>query len=213
MRYQVLVMAKAPVPGRVKTRLCPPCTPAQAASVAAAALADTLDAVDRCGARRRVLVLDGAYPQRPGWETVTQHGPDLGHRLAHGCAATARPGLATLLVGMDTPQLDPADLDRTALALDHADAVLGPAGDGGWWLLGLRDPSHAAVLTRVPMSTSDTGALTGAALRRRGLSVLGGPVLLDVDRAADAWAVAAARPYSGFAAAVRRHVPPPVAAA
>ena len=56
----VLVMAKAPVPGRVKTRLCPPCTPDEAAAITEAALADTLAAVARCGAGRRIIALDGA---------------------------------------------------------------------------------------------------------------------------------------------------------
>ena len=70
----VLVMAKSPVPGRVKTRLCPPCTPAEAAALAEAALADTLEAVAACGAGRRILALDGAPgPWLPaGFEVVAQ---------------------------------------------------------------------------------------------------------------------------------------------
>ena len=59
---QILVLAKAPLPGRVKTRLCPPCTAEQAARIAAAALADTLATVTASTAGHRVLVIDGDHP-------------------------------------------------------------------------------------------------------------------------------------------------------
>jgi len=79
----VTVIAKSPVPGRVKTRLCPPCTIQQAADVAAAALADTLDAIDEAVATmpvRRVLLLDGAPPAwvPKGYEIVEQSEGGLG---------------------------------------------------------------------------------------------------------------------------------------
>jgi len=209
MSLQLLVIAKQPVPGRVKTRLCPPCTPEQAAAVADAALRDTLDAADRTPAVRRTLVVHGRYTPPAGWSVVHQRGDGLGERLANAFAGTARPGTASLLVGMDTPQLDADLLTRVASGLDGADAVLGPAEDGGWWVLALRDPHQASALTGVRMSTSDTGADTAGALRRRGLTVATAPPLRDVDTAADAWAVAAAHPDGRFAAAVRRHVPVP----
>ena len=86
---RILVIAKAPVPGRVKTRLCPPCTPEQAALVAAAALRDTLDAVDATPGVERVLVLDGRFAAPPGWSTVAQRGDGLGERLRNAFADTA----------------------------------------------------------------------------------------------------------------------------
>jgi glycosyltransferase A (GT-A) superfamily protein (DUF2064 family) len=202
MRRQLLVIAKAPVPGRVKTRLCPPCTPEQAATVAAAALADTLDVLSATPAVRRTLVLQGDYPTPKGWHAVPQRGDGLGERLANAFADTARPGVATLLVGMDTPQLSLVDCP--------AGNALGPAEDGGWWALQLENPADAAVLRTVPMSTSATGALTIGALRRRGLSVAPLPVLRDVDTAEDAHAVAALCPGSRFARAVHTMVPDPV---
>ena len=78
-----------------------------------------------------------------------------------------------------------------------------PATDGGFWLLGLREPGHAEALRAVPMSVPDTGARTAAALRGRGLRLAYAPPLRDVDTAADAWAVARAHPHLTFAAAVR----------
>ena len=202
MRRQLLLIAKAPVPGRVKTRLCPPCTPEQAAAVAAAALADTLAALSATPAVRRSLVVHGAYPAPPGWHVVPQRGDGLGERLANAFADTARPGVTTLLVGMDTPQLSLVDCP--------SGNALGLAEDGGWWALQLENPADASVLRAVPMSTADTGALTLAALQQRGLSMARLPVLRDVDTAEDAHAVAALCPGSRFARAVHVLVPDPV---
>jgi rSAM/selenodomain-associated transferase 1 len=206
---QLLLFAKAPVPGRVKTRMCPPCTPTQAAAVAAAALADTITAVAATPASLRTLVVCGSMSPPAGWAVAHQRGGGLGERLANAFADTSVPGAASLLVGMDTPQVTPQLLADVAGQLDRADAVLGPAVDGGWWVLALRDPNHAHVLADVVMSTSDTGARTVAALRERGLAVALAPLLRDVDTAADAWAVAQGCPDGRFAGAVRWHVPQP----
>ena len=207
MRRQLLVIAKAPVPGQVKTRLCPPCTPEQAAEVAAAALADTLATGAGMPAARRTVVHYGHLTPPPGWHRVLQRGEGLAHRLANGFADTALPGTASVLIGMDTPQVSRELLDAVAAGLDAHDAVLGPAEDGGWWALALRTPAHGAALRAVPMSTVDTGARTAAALRERGLDVGYGPTLRDVDTAPDAWEVAALCPHGTFADAVRRLVP------
>jgi hypothetical protein len=208
---QVLVMAKAPVPGRVKTRLCPPCTPDQAARVAGAALADTLDTVEATVTGTRVLAVDGQYAAPPGWRTQPQRGGPLAHRLAGAFADTRVPGTATLLIGMDTPQLDPDHLDTALRRLGDPggpDVVLGLAADGGWWALGLREPAHATVLRHIVTSTATTGAETLAALRGRGLRVASLPRLRDVDTAADAHAVAAeCAPDRRFPGAVAANVP------
>ncbi|GAA1593461.1 TIGR04282 family arsenosugar biosynthesis glycosyltransferase [Actinoplanes couchii] len=223
---QLLLLAKAPVPGRVKTRLCPPCTPEQAALVAAAALTDTLAAGTACAARTRVLVVDGVVPAPPRWNTLPQRGDVLGDRLANAFADTRRAGTATVLIGMDTPQITAAHLDAAFTLLGAAggpdavlgtagepDAVLGTASDGGWWALGLRDPGHAEVLRHIPTSVDTTGARTLAALRARGLRVAPLPVLCDVDTADDARRVAALCPPGGlFATAVTAHVPAPAGA-
>lgn len=206
MRTQLLVLAKEPVPGRVKTRLCPPATPDQAAGLAAAALADTLDTVAGTPADHRVLVLDGANVARPaGVRVVPQRGTGLAERLANAYRDTRLPGTASLLVGMDTPQLSTALLTDALARLATVDAVLGPAVDGGWWALGLREPAHGAALHGVPMSTSDTCRLTAAAVRARGMRIAWLPELRDVDTAADAVLVADAmrdRPGSRFVPAV-----------
>ncbi|WP_329309776.1 TIGR04282 family arsenosugar biosynthesis glycosyltransferase [Streptomyces sp. NBC_01262] len=203
----LLVIAKEPVPGRVKTRLTPPYAPWQAAALAEAALADTLHAVLRTPARRRVLVLDGAPGPwlPPGFEVVPQATGGLDERLA---AAFARydDGPA-LLVGMDTPQLTP-ELLAPALApggWDGCEAWFGPAADGGFWTLGLSEPALAPALIRgVAMSTPATGEIQRRRLTDAGLRVRDLPPLRDVDTAADAAEVAAAVPRSRFAAALGR---------
>ncbi len=196
----LLVIAKAPVAGRSKTRLCPPCTPQQAAGLAAAALADTLAVVAATpGVSRRVLVLDGAPgPWIPnGFDVVAQSDGDLGDRLA---AAFAPVQGRALLVGMDTPQLTRAHLCRGLAALSSRDAVLGPAPDGGYWAIGLHDVEDN-VFRGVPMSTAHTGAAQRARIAALGLSCAELPALRDVDTIADARAVAAAAPLTAFARA------------
>ncbi|MFJ8200867.1 DUF2064 domain-containing protein [Streptomyces sp. NPDC096152] len=195
----LLVIAKEPRPGRVKTRLTPPFTPREAAELAEAALADTLHAVAAAPAGRRVLVLDGTPGPwlPPGFDVVPQCGGGLDERLAAAFAGCAGPAL---LIGMDTPQVTPA-----LLTVDFADcdACLGPAEDGGFWALGMSVPDPA-LLRGVPMSTASTGAVQRERLVAAGLRVRDLPRLRDVDTAADARAVAARAPHGRFAARLAR---------
>ena len=189
MRPRLIVLAKAPVPGVSKTRLCPPCTPVQAAAVAEAALADTLAATLDLTGVRPVLVLDGPPgPWLPaGIEVIRQRGGGLDERIA---AAFEDCGGPALLIGMDTPQVTPALLHRCvdALLAPGIDAVLGPALDGGWWAAGLRRPDRRAFLG-VPMSTGQTCALQRRRLAGLGLRVAELPALSDVDVWEDALSV------------------------
>lgn len=198
----VLVMAKSPAPGRVKTRLCPPCTPEEAAALAEAALGDTLAAVAGCGADRRIVALDGTPGPwlPPGFEVIAQCRGSLDRRLAHAWAQAGGPGVQ---IGMDTPQVTAGDLDEALAALDIAPAALGYAVDGGWWGIGLR-AADAAAFIGIPMSRPDTGMLQEARLRRLGLDVALLPDLVDLDTINDLAAVAGAAPGSATARLARR---------
>ncbi|MFG2890896.1 DUF2064 domain-containing protein [Streptomyces sp. NPDC048248] len=203
----VLVIAKEPLPGRVKTRLTPPYTPHEAAELAEAALHDTLQAVRAMPARRRVVVLDGRPGNwlPPGFEVRPQSTGGLDERLAAAFAGSSGP---TLLIGMDTPQVTPellapaTDFD----AWNACDAWLGPAEDGGFWALGLAAPDPR-LLRGVPMSTPRTGAAQRARLAAAGLRIRELPPQRDVDTAADAEEVAASAPHGRFAAALARLTP------
>ncbi len=203
----LLVIAKAPLPGYAKTRLCPPCTSQQAAALAQAALLDTLAVVSRTPAVRRVLVFDdaglGAAAQRwcpDGFELIAQRGLGLDERLAAAFEDVATPAL---LVGMDTPQLTVEVLldGITALSRPGVDAVLGPALDGGYWSVGLQRPSRK-VFAGVPMSEPFTCSAQRQRLRQLGLTLHEQPQLLDVDTIDDAHAVARQAPGTLFAAAL-----------
>ena len=195
----LLVIAKEPVPGRVKTRLTPPFTPGQAARLAGAALADSLAAVAAAPADRRVLVLDGApgawLPD--GVDVLPQASGSLDERLADAFSRVTGPAL---LIGMDTPQVTPALLAE-GLVLARDGAALGRAADGGFWALGLASPDPAMV-RGVPMSVPETCAAQRRRLDGAGLTVRDLPVLRDVDTAADARAVAADAPGTRFARAL-----------
>ena len=199
MPARVLVIAKAPVPGRSKTRLCPPCTPEQAAVLAEASLRDTLAAVAAADCSQRVLVLagspDGWLP--PGFEVVPQCGGGLGVRLEHAFSLFEGP---SLLIGMDTPQVSPALIEGAlrTLARPNVDAVLGAAEDGGYWAIGFNDHAPGA-FTGVPMSSPHTGARQRLRLAELGLRVAELPKLRDVDEIVDARAVATQQPDGEFA--------------
>ena len=197
----IVVIAKSPQPGRVKTRLTPPCSPAQAARLAGAALDDTLAAAARTRrATRRVLVLDGELGAwvPPGFDVVPQRGDGLAERLA---AAFQDVGGPAFLVGMDTPQLTPQLLDAGLDALDGSDAVFAAALDGGYWGIGLRSADPAA-FRGVPMSECTTGLAQRVRLVELGLRTAVLPPLRDVDTIADAYAVADEAPGGRFAAAL-----------
>ncbi len=203
----MLVVAKAPVPGLAKTRLGAEVGVDAAADLAAAALLDTLDTAVASG-MTIVVALTGDLGSAAradeiravlaGLRVVPQIHATFGERLAQA-HLDADGGHGVVQVGMDSPQLHADDLTEAAGRLtDHA-SVLGPAEDGGWWLLGVRRGSDASALATVEMSTSTTG--------QRTREVLPAPTALlrtmrDVDTWADARAVAEEIPHSRFGAAV-----------
>ncbi|MFM9607354.1 TIGR04282 family arsenosugar biosynthesis glycosyltransferase [Streptomyces niveiscabiei] len=195
-------MAKSPLPGRAKTRLCPPCSPAQAARLAEAMLADTLAAVAAAPASWAAVALEGpAGPWLPpGVRVLPQRGQGLDERLE---AAMGDVGAPAVVIAGDTPQVTPRLLGHALAALEQPgiDAVFGPTEDAGYWALGLRHPV-AGVFTGVPMSAPTTERAQRDRLHALGLRVRELPRLRDVDTYDDARAVALAAPASRFAEAL-----------
>jgi uncharacterized protein len=194
----LLVVAKAPEPGRAKTRLAATVGDRVAAEIAAAALLDTLDAVAAAPVAARVVALTGELEAAAGaadirrrlesFTVIGQRGDDFADRLANAHADAAG-GQPVLQIGMDTPQVTDELLASCARRLLQAQAVLGLARDGGWWVLGLQTPATAECLRSVPMSQPDTGELTLKALRNNGIDVYPVEVLTDFDIVDDVAAV------------------------
>lgn len=187
----VAVLARHPVTGRVKTRLSPALPAAHAAALYAALLADTLDAAmgSRAQARevwwadrddgRSAFALPAAFTPRQ------QPDGDLGARLAAASAALlATPGTRAVIIGSDAPALSSAHLDAAFAALDSHDVVLGPADDGGYWLIGLAKPAPP-LFAAMAWSTPGVLAETRARAEREGLSVALLPAMADLDTPAD----------------------------
>jgi glycosyltransferase A (GT-A) superfamily protein (DUF2064 family) len=197
----LVVIAKECLPGKVKTRLHPPLSLEEAARVASAALADTLAVASALPATRRILLFDGVVPPQEarGYEILPQVSGGLDARLGAMFDVVTGP---TVLVGMDTPQLTASDLAPVFTGWSgDVDAWFGPANDGGFWALALREP-RGDLLRGIPMSHDDTGAHQLARLAGAGLRVGMLPALVDVDTIDDALDVAALAPRSRFARAL-----------
>jgi hypothetical protein len=202
---QVIVIAEAPVPGLVRAGLTPPLRPEAAALVEAAALADTLDVVAATRAARRVIALDGAPgPWLPrGFDVISQRGGGPDERLAAAFAdAHAAAPLPMVLIGTDTPQVTMDMLADAVASLEsgEADAVFGPATNGGFWLLGLRRPDRS-LLAGAPMSSPEAGRIVLERLAGDGLRVALAPRLTAVSAFDGAEQVASEIPASRFATA------------
>jgi rSAM/selenodomain-associated transferase 1 len=161
-RGALIVFAKRPEPGRVKTRLCPPFTPAQAAALYRAMLADVLEAsAEMAGQAGFEPVLAVAPPDAcaelaracpPAFRVVAQRGGDLAARMEWAVAEAAAGGAAPILLrGSDSPALDGAAIAEASAALDAHDLALCPDRDGGYGLVALRRPAPG--LFAHPMST------------------------------------------------------------
>jgi glycosyltransferase A (GT-A) superfamily protein (DUF2064 family) len=194
----LVLIAKEPLPGKVKTRLTPALTPEQAAQLAAACISDTLAALAPLPATRRILAFDGTRIPAGAehYEVLPQVEGTLDLRLGAIFDYVDGP---ILLVGMDTPQLSPADLASVFDSWpDDIDAFFGPASDGGFWALGMRE-ANGDLIRGIPMSQDDTGRRQLDTLLAAGLRVGMLPELTDVDTIADAHAVAEIAPASTFA--------------
>ncbi|MDI9952970.1 DUF2064 domain-containing protein [Rhodococcus sp. IEGM 1305] len=205
----VLVVAKAPVPGFAKTRLARDVGDARAADLAAASLLDTLDAVTGAGVAQRVVAMTGDLGRAVRgtdiasaldcFTVLPQRGENFAARLVNAHADTFDAfGLPILQIGMDTPQVTAGLLAESAdlLTERRGRCVLGPAEDGGWWILGVPDAVATEAIGSVPTSSPDTGRLTREALLAAGAEVLSLPTLRDVDYATDVAPVAALCPES-----------------
>lgn len=191
------MFGREPVPGRVKTRLARTLGDAPAAAVYASLLAHTLAVAGTVPGEVTLFVAeppgDGWAPPLPVSLEVQAEG-DLGHRMGEAFRRRFAAGAdAVVLVGSDCPGLRLRHLEAAFAALTTTPAVLGPAGDGGYWLVGQRPPA-VDMFTGVPWSAPDTLAATRTRLRRLGVAWRELETLADVDTEDDVLAYCAAAP-------------------
>lgn len=190
----VVVFAKAPVPGRVKTRLIPALGADGAAALAARLLEHAL-AQARAAALGPVELcadpgpshpaFDRARARWPGLHAAEQGAGDLGQRMARALARHLDAGAPrVLLIGTDAPALDAPRLREAARALGDADAVVVPALDGGYALIGLTRPAPA-LFEGVAWSTPGVLAATRRRAAAAGLRLAELAPLADIDRPED----------------------------
>lgn len=193
MKEQALiVVAKKPVPGRTKTRLCPPLTPDSAAEFYRCLLLDTLALVQRLKDTDHTVAYtpasardDFARLSPNGFRLVPQAGADLGARLAHALGQHFALGYRRVVImNSDGPTLPLACLEEAFAGLDEADVTLGLGHDGGYYLIGMKRP-YPELFEGIDWSTERVIAQTLAICRRLGLSVRELPEWYDVDVAED----------------------------
>jgi len=189
---RIVIFAKAPVPGRVKTRLIPALGEAGAARLAAHMLDLALEQA-RVVAVGPVELCMSPAPDSPDWagtplpagiETRDQGAGDLGERMARAAQRAIAHGEAVLLTGTDCPQLTAARLREAAAQLTSHDAVLHRAADGGYVLLGLR-AFDASLFEDIPWSTAAVADLTLERMAALGWNVWLGETLRDIDEPGD----------------------------
>lgn len=201
-RGAIVVFAKAPRPGEVKTRMCPPLTPEQACGLYACLLADVLAETAVAARRNDLAPFVAVHPAKacgeiaraapPGFTVVPQRGRNLSQRMAWAVAERAASGAPRVLLrGSDSPLLDTDVVARALATLDEVDLVLCPDRDGGYNLVGLRRPAPG--LFEHPMSTGsvlddtlENAAALGLCARRQDAG-------FDLDRFGDLALLAAAR--------------------
>jgi rSAM/selenodomain-associated transferase 1 len=210
MTALLIIFAKEPRPGHVKTRLIPPLSPEEAAQLYHSFLLDILEEMGRVPEVRLALAFSPPEARGffqtlapPGTVLFPQEGEDLGERMARACVRGLQAGYSPVLLrGSDTPDLPAALVSeaKEVLAAGGAQVVLGPASDGGYYLVGLTAPQPH--LFQGPVWSSSTVLKdTLEIARRRGLAVHLLPAWTDIDTPADLMAFrhrAGPRPQPGW---------------
>ena len=197
MTALLIIFAKEPRPGHVKTRLTPPLSPEAAAQLYHSFLQDILEEMGRVPEARLALAFSPPEARGffqtltpPGADLFPQEGRDLGERMARACAWGFNAGYSPVILrGSDTPDLPATVVSeaREVLAAGHFQVVVGPATDGGYYLVGLSAPQPH--LFQGPIwSSSSVLSSTLQVARQRGLTVHLLPAWADIDTSADLFA-------------------------
>jgi hypothetical protein len=188
----IAIMAKAPFPNKVKTRLIPPLTPFEASSLYHSFLLDKIEQVKSIEEARPFMAYTPQSSESffksiipPGFSLINQEGKDLGDRLTNVSQELFAQGAGkVIMLDSDTPNL-PVDHIREGLArLDETDVVLGPCEDGGYYLIGMR-AFIPEIFSGIPWSTAMVTEFTMNKVKELGLTVSMLPGWYDVDTQKD----------------------------
>jgi rSAM/selenodomain-associated transferase 1 len=188
MNACVVVFAREPVPGEVKSRLAEGIGVGAAARVYAATLEHTLEVARNSGARVVLSLADvpsGAWARDVDGALEIQRGLDLGERMHDAFARRFAEGEErVVLIGSDCPWFTATHLAKASTKLGGADAVLGPSADGGYWLVAQKPPG-LPLFARIPWSTPETLDRTRTRIRTLGGTWSELEELIDIDTAED----------------------------
>jgi rSAM/selenodomain-associated transferase 1 len=194
----LVIFAKAPIPGQVKTRLCPPLTPDEAATLHGSFVLDTLERTQAAVATLKLPidrylacapsathVFFKIMEERQSVKLIDQVGDDLGARMNQAFQTLFSQGYRrVVLIGTDVPTLPLDHIKQALAALENHDLVLGPALDGGYYLIGLKRMAPK-LFTDIPWSTDQVLRLTQGKAATIGLTVSLIKSWRDVDTLAD----------------------------
>ena len=194
----LVIFAKAPIPGEVKTRLCPPLTPDEAATLHGSFVLDMLERTKLAVAKLQLpfhrylacapsseLVFFKIMEERQGVRLLDQVGENLGQRMHRTFVDLFAKGYThVIIMGTDVPTLPLSVYQEAFTMLGRSDVVLGPALDGGYYLIGLKQPAEQ-LFTGVPWSTDQVLAVTQQQANALGLSVELTTAWRDVDTIED----------------------------
>lgn len=198
-RSSIIIVAKRPVPGNVKTRLCPPLTPQESSNLYSCFLQDTIDKVAKVPGALKYLALDIEDIEVQGGEiapplhsistpqsfkVISQGSGDLGERLAYLADYAFKESDRLIFVGADSPSLPIPYLESALQLLGDNDVVIGPSEDGGYYLLGMAG-CFTFLFERVEWSSDRVFKQTLDCARSAGLKVNSMPTWYDVDTSSD----------------------------
>jgi uncharacterized protein len=185
-RSALIIMARPPVLGKVKTRLAAGVGEANALIIYEKLLEHTLSIAVLEGADTFVFWSEPTDFQLPGsFQSDSQKGNDLGERMGHAFETIFRQGYhEVVMIGTDCPDLSAAILQYSFCEFEKCDVVIGPASDGGYYLIGM-NAFHRNLLENMPWSTNQLLECSIIAARKSGLGVITLQTMNDVDEAVD----------------------------
>lgn len=188
--FAIAQLARAPEPGRVKTRMVPALSPQRAAQLHAAMVLYTCRRLCRAGPLQLWVAGDEGAPvfadclAAGAGKLCRQQGDDLGQRMAYVARQVLADHEKVILVGSDAPALDADYLEQARKALDASEVVFGPAADGGYVLLGLTRPVPE-LFSGIPWGTDRVLERSLESLERLGVTAVLLETLPDIDRPED----------------------------